>query len=323
MDLDLRQVRYVVAVADELHFGRAAARLHVSQPALSKQVRLLEAELGFRLFARDSRHVALTPAGTRFVRDARTLLAQAGRMVRPESSELRVAHIFDLDTSRVVVDEFTAQFPEVSVLASSMDGQRQLDALMNGQLDVAILRVTSSMTRQHPSGWHHRLLRLEPFWLVGEEGGPHASTASLFDRPVKVFADPSGSATFNAHGEYLAALEHRLDVEFEWLGNPGTFDHCLARMRRSRDPGRLLEFESYAFRYREIGLPIHLPRELQPVYPWSIAWRDDPVGPGLAALLDVSAQQAAQRGWLTPGAQAPVWPVETPEHVSQPGAGIG
>jgi DNA-binding transcriptional LysR family regulator len=74
MDLDLRLLRYFVAVADELHFGRAAAKLYISQPALSKQIRKLEDQLGTPLLIRDSRHVTLTPRGQRFVDDARQLL---------------------------------------------------------------------------------------------------------------------------------------------------------------------------------------------------------------------------------------------------------
>ena len=307
MDLDLRLVRYFVVVADELHFGRAAARLHISQPALSKQIRRLEDELGFRLLTRDSRHVALTPDGARFLRDARVLIAQATRMMRAEDAGLRVAHIFDLDTSRLVVDAFADRFPDTPVIASSMDSRRQLDALMHGLLDVAILRTTPSMTAAHPTGWIHRPLRLEPFWIVTRPGDSALETVSLHDRAIEVFADPPGSALFNAHGEYLVALESHADLAFRWLGNPGTFDHCLARLRRTPDDAFLLELESYALRYRRLGLPTYRPADLQPVYPWSIAWRDEPLTPTVAAFIDVAMDVAGAHGWLDVDTDAPTW----------------
>ncbi|GAA5209445.1 LysR family transcriptional regulator [Microbacterium kyungheense] len=315
MDLDLRLVRYFVVVADELHFGRAAARLHISQPALSKQIRRLESDLGFRLLTRDSRHVALTPDGARFLRDARVLIAHATRMTRAEDAGIRIAHIFDLDTSRLVVDAFAARFPDVAVIASSMDSQRQLDALMNGLLDVAILRVTPGMTAAHPEGWRHRPLRLEPFRLVGRRGERECATVSLNERPIEVFGDPRGSALFNAHGEYLSAFESDAALTLSWLGNPGTFDQCLARMERAPAGAYLLEFDSYAQRYRRFGMPLHHPAELQPVYPWSIAWRDEPLSAATAAFLAVAADVAAERRWLEPDTSAPLWQPPSAEAV--------
>src|SRR5580704_10267396 len=71
---DLRKLRYFVAVADEANFGRAAARLYMTQPALSRQIRSLEAEIGVRLFDRDQRGARLTPAGEQFRDDAKRLL---------------------------------------------------------------------------------------------------------------------------------------------------------------------------------------------------------------------------------------------------------
>ena len=82
MDIDLRKVRYFIAVAEELHFGRAAERLHIAQPALSRQVRALEDELNSQLFVRDRRHTELTAAGQQLLEDARPLLANADALRR-------------------------------------------------------------------------------------------------------------------------------------------------------------------------------------------------------------------------------------------------
>lgn len=76
MNIELRHLRYFVAVAEELHFGRAATRLNISQPPLSQQIQMLEQHVGARLLARTNRSVALTAAGKQFLADCRQILAQ-------------------------------------------------------------------------------------------------------------------------------------------------------------------------------------------------------------------------------------------------------
>ncbi|HEX7307180.1 LysR family transcriptional regulator, partial [Lentzea sp.] len=309
MDLDLRLVRYFVAVAEELHFGRAAARLFISQPALSKQIRRLEDDLGSRLLVRDSRHVALTPRGEHFLDQARQLLALADRMRRePEPDRVRIAHIFSLDSGRVLSDAFHDRFPDVRVVESSMDSTRQLAALLADELDVAIIRVTAAMRTEHPAGWRHTLLRLEPFWLVGRPGDAPRPSASLHERPLEVFGDPPGSALYNTHGRYLSSLEQHTGLALRWLGNPGGFDHCLAALTRARTPAFVLEFDSYAHRYSDLGIPIHRPEELRPVYPWSLAWRDGEQSEAVRQFIGVALEAAEQRRWLRPERDGgPLW----------------
>ncbi len=309
MDLDIRLVRYFVAVADELHFGRAAAKLYISQPALSKQIRKLENEVGTQLLVRDSRHVELTARGERFLEDARQLLALADRMRRtPETNTVRIAHIFELDTSRQVADAFSSEYDDVQLVERSMDSARQLDALLSEQLDVAVLRVTPKMLAERPTGWQRRLLRLEPLWLVGRPGDDARDSVSLHERPVEVFADAAGSGLFNVHGEYLAAFERETRVALRWRGNPGTFQHCLAAVLRAREPAFTMEFESYAKRYAEAGIPIHRPMELQPAYPWWVAWRDDDPSEATNAFVTSAQELSESSGWLQPSVgRTPLW----------------
>jgi DNA-binding transcriptional LysR family regulator len=309
MDLDIRLVRYFVAVADELHFGRAATKLYISQPALSKQIRKLENEVGTQLLVRDSRHVELTARGEQFLEDARQLLALADRMRRtPETNTVRIAHIFELDTSRQVADAFSSEYDEVQLVERSMDSARQLDALLSEQLDVAVLRVTPKMLAERPTGWQRRLLRLEPLWLVGRPGDEPRESVSLHERPVEVFADAAGSGLFNVHGEYLAAFERETRVALRWLGNPGTFQHCLAAVLRARGPAFTLEFESYAKRYAEAGIPIHRPMELQPAYPFWVAWRDDDPSEATNAYVTSALELSERNSWLQPSVgRTPLW----------------
>lgn len=147
--MELRQLRYFAAVADELHFGRAAARLHMSQPPLSVQVGRLETELGVTLFERSTRRVALTPAGRHLHRRARQVLADADA-VREELREFADGLVGDLSVGFVssanytvlpgVVQLFRKRRAGVELTLSPLTSGEQLTALRSGALDVAIVR---------------------------------------------------------------------------------------------------------------------------------------------------------------------------------------
>src|SRR5262245_45446434 len=120
--LELRHLRYFAAVADELHFGRAAARLAVSQPALSVQIRTLEAVAGVRQFERHSRHVALTDAGRtlaesvqRLLRDTDAALVASRQAAAGQTGELRIGFgpTLMLSTLAEVVRGYRARYPQV------------------------------------------------------------------------------------------------------------------------------------------------------------------------------------------------------------------
>lgn len=119
MNIELRHLRYFVAVAEELHFGRAAARLNISQPPLSQQIQVLEQQVGARLLARTNRSVGLTPAGRQFLADSRQILsmveeaaARAERLHHGETGELRIG--------------FTSSAPFISAISHTLSSFRRL-----------------------------------------------------------------------------------------------------------------------------------------------------------------------------------------------------
>ncbi len=147
--MELRQLRYFVAVAEELHFRRAAERLHISQPPLSQQIRGLEEELGLQLLARTRRRVELTAAGEAFLRDARALLgeldgavANARRIDAGQTGRLRISFVGSALLSIVpgTVERFRAVRPGVEIELRERSTVDQLRAVRAGVVDVGLVR---------------------------------------------------------------------------------------------------------------------------------------------------------------------------------------
>jgi DNA-binding transcriptional LysR family regulator len=139
--MELRHFRYAVAVADTLHFGQAAQRLHISQPPLSQQIRQLEEELGVTLFHRTKRQVQLTEAGRMFIAEARVILAQAEHAAHVahrvgELGQLIVAVAGPAD-SPIFIDifrTFGARHPSVRIALRNMSSAQQVEALREGRI---------------------------------------------------------------------------------------------------------------------------------------------------------------------------------------------
>ena len=145
-ELDLRKLRYFLAVAHHLNFGRAAEELPLAQPALSRAIQALEADLGVELFARDHHKVTLTPAGEALAREAETLLARAAtarRRVqaagRGSGTVLTIAFRPGIIITDVV-QRFTTEHPEVAVNAIRVEWDEQHSAIADGRADIALIR---------------------------------------------------------------------------------------------------------------------------------------------------------------------------------------
>lgn len=146
--MELRHLRYFVAVAEELHFGRAAKRLCITQQPLSRQIKDLEEELGVELFYRTKRTVRLTEVGAIFLAETRKTLQQADRAVElvQQASQGKIGRITVGFTGSAlnillptIVRQFKQLYPQVDLTLKRMQTPEQVEALNNGQIDLGLL----------------------------------------------------------------------------------------------------------------------------------------------------------------------------------------
>ncbi|MGF6885236.1 DNA-binding transcriptional LysR family regulator [Nocardia sp. GAS34] len=179
-DVDLRKLRYFVAVAEELHYGRAAQRLYIAQPVLSRQIRALEDELGAQLFMRNRRSTALTPAGEQLLADARPLLAGAQALRR---RVIRAAHGTDAFTVGFMpglivtapVRALAERYPELTLELVRTTWDDQTAVVRDGRVDVSFVRLPVD-----PHGLHLQHLYTEPRVVVLATNHPLAEKHSVF-----------------------------------------------------------------------------------------------------------------------------------------------
>jgi len=146
VDVSTRKLRYFVAVAEELHFGRAAELLYIAQPVLSRQIRALEHELGAQLFVRTKRSTELTPAGRQLLDDARPLLSSAEALRRRVARTARGAKTFTIVfmpgiTVSTAVRAFEALRPDIDVEMLRTTTVDQVQVLYDGRADVSVVRL--------------------------------------------------------------------------------------------------------------------------------------------------------------------------------------
>src|SRR6266851_6071630 len=156
--MELRHLRYFLAVGEEKHYGRAAQRLRVAQPALSRQIQDLEEEIGFKLFDRLSRGVKISAAGKLFLEDARRILQQvdeatrrAKRVASGQSGTLRVGFVESISWHGVVPDsfrQFRERQPEAELQLTPLSSLEQIEAVGAGRLDAGFVFTIANINSQ-------------------------------------------------------------------------------------------------------------------------------------------------------------------------------
>lgn len=212
--MELRHLRYFVAVAEELHFTRAAQRLHLGQPPLSQQIQALEAEIGVTLLLRSRRKVALTEAGERFLLRARQILAaanaateEARRAARGELGVLRVGFTASLSLTHFfpgLIYDYRQHYPQVTLMLSELSSAEQCKALAAQELDVGFIRCVDP---EEPPGVSLRVIRRHPLRVAVNVRHPLAerevlSLAELSEEGFIGYPDDAGTG--------LTVLLHRL-----------------------------------------------------------------------------------------------------------------
>lgn len=187
--MELRQLRYFLAVADDLHFGRAAKRLHIAQPALSRQIQNLEQELGIQLFYRTKRRVQLTDAGAAFIDSARTVftridegIATARLAAQGRGGWLGVGFVGSAiyDVVPAVFSAFRQHAPQVELRLTEMGTSEQVEALHDKRIHIGFLRPPVNV-----DGLVLETVAREPLVLVLPGNHPLARHRSI---PLKTLA---------------------------------------------------------------------------------------------------------------------------------------
>ncbi|MDO3739948.1 LysR family transcriptional regulator [Pseudomonas aeruginosa] len=207
--MELRHLRYFIAVAEELHFGRAAERLGISQPPLSQQIQALEEEIGARLFERTNRRVELTDAGRLFLDESRQVLAQVDKAVLlarrahlGELGELKIGFTSSAPFTSTIpssIHAFRKAYPDVHLDLQEMSSRQVLKALLEESLQVGVIRPLALPDAAH---WVElfreplvAVLRADHPLAAGSEDG--LAIAALAEEPFVFFPRSYGTGLYD------------------------------------------------------------------------------------------------------------------------------
>jgi DNA-binding transcriptional LysR family regulator len=295
--VELRHLRYFVAVAEELHFHRAAERLHMSQPPLSQQIRALETELGVELLRRNRRRVELTEAGAAFLGEARKILArvqQAGdlarRAARGEVGKLSVGFVGSAMyvTLPEILRVFRETHPHVELQVRPFPTAPQLEALRDGRVDVGFLRPPVGS-----SGLEIETIQRETIIVALPESHPLSELESVGITQLR-----NETFVLLARSESPGVYDSLALTLSELAGNPRA-------VQEADDMQTLIGLVAAGIGVALVPVSVSLLvrpgvvyRTLSgraPTVELALAWRSGPVAPVVAAFLAVARATAA--GW--------------------------
>ncbi|MET8022775.1 LysR family transcriptional regulator [Streptomyces avermitilis] len=297
--MELRQLRYFLAVAEELNFGRAAERLLIAGPSLSQQIKTLERDLGVRLFDRDRRSVSLTPAGTALLPYTRSLLERADdlqlRARRLGGSEpVRLGYVNWLPADLTARTSAVAQLHIDAWVAPS---HAQAARVADGSLDLAVCWVRNEDLERH--GLRARLIGADRLYAVTTGGDPSGVGAQ--DTVVLLDDDTTSWSSWNVYAEQLAHDTGARAVRISDGGvtGPAFFDH----VRRGRRPVvNSPKGQTTPLPPDLVQRPVIAPKVY---WTWSLVWRSSEVRAAVLAVVDTLTEGVGDLGIHAPDAWLP------------------
>ena len=301
--MELRQLRYFVILAEELHFGRAAAREHIVQSALSQQLQRLERELGVLLIERTTHHVQLSPAGAAFLIEARQILAHvdraavAAQRAGRSTPSLRVGIVdASYDSMPLILHAIQQRFPDLEIHQVEAGVPEQFQRLMDGRLDVGLGRASLA-----PPTVASELFRLDPLGVLVAEEHRFAAlsavpVASLAAEPL-LLAEEERAPEFNQF-----VIELCRSVGFAPTPYRGTVESIRASLDLVVGQQCVLCAPSSCVSPPTgiVWKPLVAPPSR---YPWSVLWRVGDSSQHVRALVRCARTLSQQLGWLEPQRQ--------------------
>ena len=300
--MDVRQLRHFEAVAETLHFGRAAARLNMTQPPLSQSIQALERELGAALFARTKRSVALTPFGAQLLIPVRAALAElaalpdiARRLRDGEAGRLELSFVSTADYSVLpaLVRRYAALYPAVEIDLREATSEVQIAALLEGHGHAGVVIAPSGAL---PAGLAYHRLLIEPLvaavpeaWL--REGrlplqAGKLDPAVIVQSPLILFPRRAAPAFHDLVTDYFTAHGDAASIAQEAIQMQTIISLVSAEMGVALAPASLRNLARTGVRYVELAGEA-------PLLETGLVWRQDDRTPTLARFLDIAFDGAA------------------------------